>query len=178
MPPIALTHRQMAEVRSAAMMVPLDLRSAYLERLAIELRGKDLGGRTCSQDRLRRRSLNRLGCWTYGGGKLKSDPLSRTASLPPIDIPRQILDVHFEIALGLLQVLNTVLGIVAADILHDVSLKPIKPVLCNEPDGLNLAARVVGGKSDGITHNRHPIDYQIIILYRFVHLTSYKKEFF
>ena len=34
----------MAEVRSAAMMVPLDLRSAYLERLAIELRGKDLGG--------------------------------------------------------------------------------------------------------------------------------------
>jgi len=107
MPPIALTHRQMAEVRSAAMMVPLDLRSAYLKRLAIELRNKDLGGR---------------------------------ASLPPIDIPRQILDVHFEIALGLLQVLNTVLGIVAADILHDVSLEPIKPVLGNEPDGLNLAA--------------------------------------
>jgi len=150
MPPIALTHRQMAEVRSAAMMVPLDLRSAYLERLAIELRGKDLGGRTCSQDRLRRRSLNRLGCWTYGGGKLKSDPLSRTASLPPIDIPRQILDVHFEIALGLLQVLNTVPGIVAADILHDVSLEPIKPVLGNEPDRLNLAACVVRRKSDRI----------------------------
>jgi len=42
----------------------------------------------------------------------------------------------------------------------------------------SILQRVVRGKSDGITHNRHPIDYQIIILYRFVHLTSYKKEFF
>jgi hypothetical protein len=41
--PIALTDRQMAEVRQAALTVPIDLRGLYLERLADQLRGKDLG---------------------------------------------------------------------------------------------------------------------------------------
>jgi hypothetical protein len=43
MPPIALTDRQMHEVRQAAATVPYDLRPAFLERLALELRGRDLG---------------------------------------------------------------------------------------------------------------------------------------
>jgi hypothetical protein len=41
--PIALSDRQMNEVRAAAEMVPLDLRGLYLEQLAEALRGKDLG---------------------------------------------------------------------------------------------------------------------------------------
>jgi len=40
---IALTDSQMAEVRQAAQTVPYSLRPASLERLALELRGKDLG---------------------------------------------------------------------------------------------------------------------------------------
>jgi hypothetical protein len=43
MSPIALTDAQMHEVRQAAQTVPYDFRQAFLERLAIELRGKDLG---------------------------------------------------------------------------------------------------------------------------------------
>jgi len=42
--PIALTDIQLREVQHAAQIVPHDLRSVYLERLAGELRGKtDLG---------------------------------------------------------------------------------------------------------------------------------------
>jgi len=40
--PIALTDIQLREIRAAAQMVPLDLRTTYLERLALELRDKDL----------------------------------------------------------------------------------------------------------------------------------------
>jgi hypothetical protein len=43
MTPLRLSDRQLAEVRQAALMVPLDLRGAYLERLAEALRGHDLG---------------------------------------------------------------------------------------------------------------------------------------
>jgi hypothetical protein len=38
-----LTDAQLREVRQAAQMVPYELRQTFLERLAIELRGKDLG---------------------------------------------------------------------------------------------------------------------------------------
>ena len=41
--PIMLTDNQLREVMQAAQMVPLDLRQLYLQRLAEELRGKDLG---------------------------------------------------------------------------------------------------------------------------------------
>jgi hypothetical protein len=41
--PIRLSDRQLHEVQQAAQMVPFDLRSAFLERLALELRGRDLG---------------------------------------------------------------------------------------------------------------------------------------
>jgi hypothetical protein len=43
MPPIALTDSQLQEVLQAARMVPLDLRQAFLEQLAVELRGQELG---------------------------------------------------------------------------------------------------------------------------------------
>jgi hypothetical protein len=43
MTPIALTDRQLREVRQAAQTVPYDLRPAYLERVAAELQGQDLG---------------------------------------------------------------------------------------------------------------------------------------
>jgi hypothetical protein len=43
MTPIALTDRQMHEVRQAAQLVPFDLRPLYLERLAAALQGKDVG---------------------------------------------------------------------------------------------------------------------------------------
>ena len=43
MPPIALTDSQLQEVLQAARMVPFDLRQAFLEQLAIELRGQVLG---------------------------------------------------------------------------------------------------------------------------------------
>jgi hypothetical protein len=43
MAPIALTDHQMAEVRQAAATLPRDPRPVFLERLALELRGKDLG---------------------------------------------------------------------------------------------------------------------------------------
>jgi hypothetical protein len=44
MSPIALTDSELHEVRQAAQMVPYDLRQVFLERLALELHGKDLGG--------------------------------------------------------------------------------------------------------------------------------------
>jgi hypothetical protein len=40
---IRLTDAQLREVQQAAQMVPLDLRQTFLERLALELRGKELG---------------------------------------------------------------------------------------------------------------------------------------
>jgi hypothetical protein len=43
MSPIALTDVQLREVKQAAQIVPHDLRQTYLERLALELRGRDLG---------------------------------------------------------------------------------------------------------------------------------------
>ena len=43
MSPIALTDSELHEVRQAAQMVPYDLRQVFLERLALELRDKDLG---------------------------------------------------------------------------------------------------------------------------------------
>jgi hypothetical protein len=41
--PIRLNDEQMHEVQQAAAIVPYDLRQTFLERLALELRGKDLG---------------------------------------------------------------------------------------------------------------------------------------
>ena len=43
MTPIRLTDSELHEVRQAAQTVPYDLRRVFLERLALELRGKDLG---------------------------------------------------------------------------------------------------------------------------------------
>ena len=43
MTPIALTDSELYEVMQAARLVPFDLRQAFLEQLAIELRGKNLG---------------------------------------------------------------------------------------------------------------------------------------
>jgi len=40
MTPIRLTDSQLREVQHAAQMVPYDLRSAFLEQVAAELRGK------------------------------------------------------------------------------------------------------------------------------------------
>ena len=41
--PIRLTDSQLQEVLQAARMVPFDLRQAFLEQLAVELRDKALG---------------------------------------------------------------------------------------------------------------------------------------
>jgi hypothetical protein len=41
--PIALSDAELAEVMQAARLVPHDLRQAYLEQVAVKLRGKDLG---------------------------------------------------------------------------------------------------------------------------------------
>ena len=43
MMPIKLTDSQLHEIMQAAQMVPLDLRSAFLERLVEALRGRALG---------------------------------------------------------------------------------------------------------------------------------------
>jgi len=43
MTPIRLTDSQLQEVLQAARMVPFDLRQAFLEQLAVELRDKALG---------------------------------------------------------------------------------------------------------------------------------------
>jgi hypothetical protein len=43
MAPIALTDTQLREVKQAAATLPRDLRPAFLERLALELSGRDLG---------------------------------------------------------------------------------------------------------------------------------------
>ena len=43
MTPIRLTDSQLQEVLEAARMVPFDLRQAFLEQLAVELRDKALG---------------------------------------------------------------------------------------------------------------------------------------
>ena len=43
MSPIALSDAELAEVMQAARVVPHDLRQAYLEQVAVQLRGKDLG---------------------------------------------------------------------------------------------------------------------------------------
>ena len=43
MSPIALTNSELQEVLQAARLVPHDLRQAYLEQVAVKLRGKDLG---------------------------------------------------------------------------------------------------------------------------------------
>jgi hypothetical protein len=40
---VRLTDAQLQEVLQAARMVPVDLRQTYLERLAIELRGREVG---------------------------------------------------------------------------------------------------------------------------------------
>ena len=40
---IALTDSELHEIMQAAQMVPYDLRRVFLERLALELRDKDLG---------------------------------------------------------------------------------------------------------------------------------------
>ena len=43
MTPMRLTDSQLQEVLQVARMVPFDLGQAFLEQLAIELHGKDLG---------------------------------------------------------------------------------------------------------------------------------------
>jgi hypothetical protein len=43
MTPIRLTDTQLREIELAALMLPIDLRGLYLERVADQLRGKDLG---------------------------------------------------------------------------------------------------------------------------------------
>jgi hypothetical protein len=44
MSPIALTDSELAEVLAAARLVPFDLRQTYLERVAAELRGREILG--------------------------------------------------------------------------------------------------------------------------------------
>jgi hypothetical protein len=46
MTPIALTDRQLREVMDAANLVPWDLRDVYLQQVADQLRGRDLGDGT------------------------------------------------------------------------------------------------------------------------------------
>ena len=41
--PVALTDAQLRELMQAAQLVPLDLRNVFLERVAVRLRGQDLG---------------------------------------------------------------------------------------------------------------------------------------
>jgi len=41
--PIALSDAELAEVMAAAHLVPVDLRQAFLEKVAVRLRGEDLG---------------------------------------------------------------------------------------------------------------------------------------
>ena len=41
--PIALSDTQLRELMQAAQLVPLDLRNVFLERVAVRLRGQDLG---------------------------------------------------------------------------------------------------------------------------------------
>jgi len=41
--PVRLSDRQLYEVQQAALSVPYDLRGVFLERVAAELRGRDLG---------------------------------------------------------------------------------------------------------------------------------------
>ena len=43
MTPLRFTGPQLREIHQAAAMVPWELRGVYLERIATELRGKDLG---------------------------------------------------------------------------------------------------------------------------------------
>jgi hypothetical protein len=43
MSPIRLTDSELAELQQAALMVPHELRAAFLERVAAQLRGRDLG---------------------------------------------------------------------------------------------------------------------------------------
>jgi hypothetical protein len=43
MMPLRLTGPQLREIHQAAQMVPWELRGVFLERVAAELRGKDLG---------------------------------------------------------------------------------------------------------------------------------------
>jgi hypothetical protein len=43
MPPIALTDAQLHELQQAAQLVPYNLRSLYLERVALVLRGQEIG---------------------------------------------------------------------------------------------------------------------------------------
>jgi hypothetical protein len=40
---VRLTDAQLAEILQAARLVPIDLRQAFLEQLAMELRGRELG---------------------------------------------------------------------------------------------------------------------------------------
>ena len=44
MSPIALSDAELAEVMQAARLVPHDLRQAYLEQVAAELRGREILG--------------------------------------------------------------------------------------------------------------------------------------
>jgi len=44
MSPIALTDTQLRELMQAANMVPWDLRDAFLERVAAEIRGREILG--------------------------------------------------------------------------------------------------------------------------------------
>jgi hypothetical protein len=70
--PIALTDAQLREVQQAAQMVPYDLRAAFLERLALELREhQELGDGLVHRTALCRCPLNRLGRGTDGGGGVK-----------------------------------------------------------------------------------------------------------
>jgi hypothetical protein len=41
--PIALSDTQLCELMQAAQLVPLDLRNAFLQQVAVRLRGKDIG---------------------------------------------------------------------------------------------------------------------------------------
>jgi hypothetical protein len=42
--PIALSDAELAEVMAAARLIPHDLRQTYLERVAVELRGREILG--------------------------------------------------------------------------------------------------------------------------------------
>jgi hypothetical protein len=65
---IALTDSELHEVRQAAQTVPYDLRQVFLERLALELRGKDLGPRPRASHRFRGSAHDHMG--RGAGGEL------------------------------------------------------------------------------------------------------------
>jgi len=69
-PPIALRDDELHEVLQADRMVPHDLRQVYLERLAVELRGREILG--CTRSCLPGRPRGHMGRRASGDDSLSS----------------------------------------------------------------------------------------------------------